>query len=155
MSHIRLDTSYTVISSRFSSQQSNKLHTPLFRRHNTNRGLSTVVPRAAKLADAPAFGPKGLLLIGFLSEEAAAVAAWLQPAGLAVSCCPANKYKTATIGQVILNESTKHGGSIVVHPWEDIPDAPKVCILCGLSGQEVIGRKKKNVSLVSMYRHSC
>jgi hypothetical protein len=110
-------------------------------RHPTLLGTSRchrLVPQAVPLKDQEAFGPPRILLVGLSRSEAEAVTAWLAPSGLAISFCPAAVYTSATLEEVLLGASGSSAQRTVVHPWENINDAPAVCFFSGLSGPEAI-----------------
>lgn len=77
----------------------------------------------ADMRAAPAFGPRGLLLVGFSEHDCAAVRSWFQQmeAGFVVAPCPAALLASGTLGDAL---GSADGGAAVAmseRPWEAPP----------------------------------
>ncbi|PRW61570.1 Vacuolar acid trehalase [Chlorella sorokiniana] len=88
---------------------------------------------------APAFGPRGLLLVGFSELDCAAVQAWfrqMEP-GFVVAPCPAALLASGTLGDAL--GSGVAAAAIPQQPWEALPaGTPPVAFFSGISGQEQV-----------------
>lgn len=99
----------------------------------------------ADVRAAPAFGPRGLLLVGFSEQECAAVQSWFQrmEPGFVVTPCPAALLASGTLGDALGSaDGGDAGGAAAALPerhWEaPLAGTPPVAFFSGVSGEEQV-----------------
>lgn len=88
------------------------------------------------LRTAEAFGPRGMLLVGFSQQDAAAVQQRLDAIepGFVAAPCPA-----ALLGDGTLGGALGGGAAVPQHAWEAAPaGTPPVAFFSGMSGEEQV-----------------
>lgn len=91
----------------------------------------------ADVRAAPAFGPRGLLLVGFSEQECAAVQSWFQrmEPGFVVTPCPAALLASGTLGDALGSadggDACGAAAALPERPWEAPPAGERAGLCAG------------------------